>query len=131
MKLMFKSLSAIALSLCTVTAFAIPAYLTTHNNTGIESNAYIAGSIPSPYPTPAYSTRQIYWNMVRMACYGHTSNGKCTALIKMGTDTANPIEIGTLSMDMDSGDITPKQISKNGYTLVINGPGEATISKNP
>lgn len=130
MKLMLKSLSAIALSLVAATALAVPAYLTTHNNTDEESNAYVAGTIPSPYSTPAHTTRQVYWNMVRMACYGHTTNGKCSALIKVATNTANPIDVGTVTMEMETGDITPKQISNNGYTVIINGPGEATINKN-
>lgn len=127
---MLKSLSAIALSLAAATALAAPAYLTTHNNTDVESNAYVAGTIPSPYPTNAKSTRQVYWNMVRMACYGHSSSGKCAALIKVATNTANPIDIGTVTMDLETGDISPKQISNNGYTLVINGPGEASINKD-
>ncbi|BCA96147.1 hypothetical protein TUM19329_25080 [Legionella antarctica] len=130
MKLMLKSLSAIALNLVAATALAVPAYLTTHNNTDEESNAYVAGTIPSPYSTSAHTTRQVYWNMVRMACFGHTTNGKCSALIKVATNTANPIDIGTVTMDLETGDITPKQISYNGYSIVINGPGEATISKN-
>ncbi|MCL9682517.1 hypothetical protein [Legionella maioricensis] len=130
MKLMLKSLSAIALNLVAATALAAPAYLTTHNNTDEESNAYVAGTIPSPYSTPAHTTRQVYWNMVRMACYGHTTNGKCTALIKVATDKPTPIDIGTVTMDLDTGDITPKRIENQGYTVIINGPGEATINKN-
>ncbi len=130
MKLMLKSLSAIALNLVAATALAGPAFLTTHNNTDEESNAYVAGTIPSPYSTPAHTTRQVYWNMVRLACYGHTTNGKCSALIKVATNTDNPIDIGTVTMDLDTGDITPKQLSSNGYSIVINGPGEATINKN-
>lgn len=130
MKLMLKSISAIALSLAAATALAIPAYLITHNNTNEESNAYIAGTIPSPYATAAHSTRQVYWSMVRMACYGHTTYGKCSAMIKIGTNTANPKDIGVVTMDLESGDITPKYFTNAGYTVIINGPGEATINKN-
>ena len=130
MKLMLKSLSAIVLCMAAATASAVPTYLTTHNNTNEESNAYVAGSIPSPYPTAAHSTRQVFWTMVKMACYGHTTNGKCTALIKIATNTSNPISIGTVTMDLNSGDISPKEISNQGYTLTVNGPGEATINKN-
>lgn len=130
MKFMLKSLSAITLNLVAATALAVPAYLTTHNNTDLESNAYIAGTIPSPYGTPAHETRNIFWNMVRMACYGHTTGGKCTALIKVGTNTNNPVDIGLVTLDLDSGDITPKEISNNGYSIRVNGPGEATISKD-
>lgn len=130
MNLMLKSISAIALSLSAASALAIPTFLTTHNNTDVESNAYVAGTIPSPHPTKAHTTRQVPWNMVRLACYGHTTGGKCSALIKMATNTANPVNIGYVSMQLDTGDITPKTLSANGYTLTVNGPGEATINKN-
>lgn len=130
MNLMLKSISAITLSLTAATALAVPTYLTTHNNTNEESNAYVAGTIPSPYPTAAKSTKQVYWNMVRLACFGHTTNGKCSALIKMATNTSHPIELGTLTLELDTGDVTPKTLSAHGYTLTINGPGEATIDKN-
>lgn len=129
MKLLFKSLSAVALSLGVVSVFASPSYLITHNNTDLESNAVVANT-PSPYPTPAHSTRQLYWNLVRFACYGHTTDGKCKAMIKVGTNTANPIDIGTVSLDLDTGDISPKVLSANGYTITVNGAAEATISKN-
>lgn len=130
MKLLLKSLSALTLSLGVVTAFAAPAYMTTHNYTNEESNAYIANYIPSPYPTAAHSSRQVYWNMVKLACYGHTTGGQCLAVIKMASNTANPIVIGELSMNLETGDITPKSLSAAGYTVVINGPGEATITKD-
>ncbi len=130
MNLLLKSITAITLSLSAAAALAAPVYFTTHNNTNEESNAFIDGTIPSPYPTAPHSTKNVYWNMVKLACWGHTNNGKCTALVKMATNTSNPIEIGTLSMDLESGDITPKTISAKGYTLKINGPGEATITKN-
>ncbi len=125
-----KGFSAIALSLSAVTAFASPTYLITHNNTNEESNAYIAGTIPSPHPTHANSTKQLHWNMVKLACFGHAPGGKCPALIKMATNTPNPINIGMVIMDLATGDITPKQISENGYTFIVNGPGEASISKD-
>jgi hypothetical protein len=130
MKLIAKTLSAIALSISAFAASAAPTYLTTHNLTSEESNAYVAG-VHSPYPTPAYQTRQVYWNMVRLACYAHsTPDGKCTATIKMATNTSNPITVGDLTLDLSSGDITPKYLSGNGYTFTVNGPGEATITKN-
>lgn len=130
MKFISKSLAILSLSLSTLSTFAAPTYFTTHNNTDEESNAFIAGTIPSPYPTAKHSTRQVYWNMVRIACYGHSSNGQCAALIKMATNTANPITVGTLSMDLTTGEITPKQLSAEGYTVIVNGPGEATITKD-
>ncbi len=130
MKYMLKSLSAITLNLLAATALAAPVSLTTHNNTDLESNAYVDGTVPSPYGTAAHSSRSVLWTMVKYACYGHTTNGKCPALIKVATNTANPIDIGYVTLDLDSGDISPKQISNNGYTITVNGPGEATINKD-
>jgi len=129
MNLILKGLSVITLSLGATVALAAPAFLTTHNNTSEQSNAFIDGA-PSPYPTLAHSTRQVYWNFVRLACYGHSTNNKCSAVIKMATDTANPIELGTVTMDTETGDITPHQMSAKGYTFTVNGLGETTISKN-
>lgn len=105
-----------------------PAFLLTHNLTDEESNAHIDG-IPSLYPTKARSHSKVYWNLVRVACHGHSVGNSCTAVIKMATNTPNPIEIGEVHMDLTTGDITPKQLSANGYTLVVNGPGETTLTK--
>ena len=131
MKFNLKSLTAVAVAFCSISAFAAqPVYLTTHNNTDVESNAFVDGNIPSPYPTAANSTRKIAWNMVRIACFGHTSNGKCSAMVKMATNTPNPVNLGFVSMELDSGDISPKVMSANGYTLTVNGPGEVTLTKD-
>ncbi|MBN9231971.1 MAG: hypothetical protein BGO90_02520 [Legionella sp. 40-6] len=127
---LIKRISALALTLAAATSFATaPAYLVTHNNTNEESNAFIAG-VPSIYPTPAQSTKQVYWNLVKIACYGHTNGKECPAVIKMATNTPQPVVLGTVILNIDTGDINPKTLSGNGYTLIVNGPGEATIVKN-
>ncbi|KTD54097.1 hypothetical protein Lsai_2919 [Legionella sainthelensi] len=128
MNLIFKGFSAVLLSLSTAATFAAPEYLTTHNNTSEESNAYIAGA-PSLYPTPANATKKIFWNLVKMACYGHTTNGKCSASIKMATNTPNPIDIADVTLDLNSGTITVDKQKNYDYLFTINGPGEATIDK--
>ncbi|OGV25345.1 MAG: hypothetical protein A3F18_00070 [Legionellales bacterium RIFCSPHIGHO2_12_FULL_37_14] len=108
---------------------AAPTFLLTHNQTDVESNAYIDGTIPSIYPTKPHSDSKVYWNMVRVACHGHTANNICTALIKMASNTPNPIDVGYVNLDLTTGEITPKVISNNGYTLTVNGPGETTLTK--
>ncbi|ARB91724.1 hypothetical protein [Legionella longbeachae] len=128
MNLIFKGFSAVLLSLGAATTFAAPEYLTTHNNTSEESNAYIAGA-PSLYPTPANTTKKVFWNLVKMACYGHTTNGKCSASIKMATNTPDPIDIADVTLDLNSGTITVVKQKNYNYTFTINGPGEATIDK--
>ena len=130
MKLMLRSLSAITLSLSSIVVFAIPpAHLITHNKTEHESNAYIENA-PSPYPTRAGKTNKVLWNLVRMACYGHTKGNKCSAVIKMASNTKHPIVLGTVTMDLDSGDITPKILSANGYTATVTSLGTTVITKD-
>ena len=122
-----KLLIAATLSLTATAALASPMLLITHNTTDVESNAFIGGTVRSNHPTKAHSDNNVSWVSVRMACFGRTVEGKCPALIKMGTNTANPVDIGTVVMDLNTGDISPKQISGNGYTLIVNGPGETTL----
>ena len=124
---------ATTLALCWMTTVALaipPKQLITNNTTDAESNAYIAGTITSQYPTRAHSTNKVFWTAVKLACFGHIIDGKCSALIRMDTNTENPIDIGTLAMDITTGDITPSSISGNGYTITVTGPGETTISKD-
>lgn len=132
MNRLLKTMTAGALGLfAAAAAFAVPPkQLVTHNTTAVESNAFIDGSVPSQHPTKAFSDGKIFWTAVKMACFGHTVNGKCSAVIKMSTNTANPVTIGTVSMDIETGDIMPKQLSANGYTIRVDGPGETTISTN-
>ena len=126
-----KHLTAGALGLFAATAMATPPkQLITHNTTDVESNAYIDGTIASQHPTKAHSDGMVFWLAVKMACFGHSTGGKCNALIVMETNTPNPVKVGTVTLDLESGDITPKQLSAYGYTVTVNGPGETTISSN-
>lgn len=123
-------LLAATLSITATGALASPTMLVTHNDTDFDSNAFIAGKFPSNHPTKAHSINKVSWVAVKMACFGHNVGGKCPALIKVGTNTATPVDIGTVVMDLNSGDISPKQLSAKGYTLIVNGPGETTLIKN-
>ncbi len=122
-----KLLVAATLSAGASVALASPAVLITHNTTNLESNAFIAGTIPSTHPTKANSDNKVSWVTVRMACFKHTVDNKCSALIKMATNTPYPLVIGTVMLDLNTGDITPKELHGNGYTLIVNGPAETTI----
>lgn len=124
-----KGLVVLALGLSAANAMAKPVFLVTHNTTDFESNAWVAGIAPSPYPTPAHSDNKVMWSLVKMACNGHIVNDVCTAVIKMKTNTPNPVDIGTVSMNILSGDINPKSLSGNGFRINVNGPGEVTLSK--
>lgn len=123
-------LTALTLSIGTTTALASPISLVTHNTTDFESNAYVAGTIPSRFPSKPHIDNKVSWVSVRMACVGHVVDGRCPALVKIATNTASPIDLGYVYMDLNTGDIIPKQLSANGFTVVVNGPGETTILKN-
>ena len=120
-------ITGLTLSSTIAMAMTAPRALITHNKTAVESNAWIDGTMPSSHPTPANSDKQVAWTYVRIACIGHTTNNTCKALVKMATNTNSPVELGYLSMNMTTGEITPKEISANGYQLVVNGPAEITL----
>ncbi len=116
------------LALITGTALAAPSYLITHNTTDAESNAYIAGR-PSIYPTKPHSDKKLNWALVRLACFGHTSGDKCKAEIFMESNTSHKKSLGFLTMNLKTGEITPRKLQKSGYRIIVNRPGETTISK--
>lgn len=124
-----KILSATTLGLTTTMAMAVPQKLITHNTTSVDSNAYVAGVVPSTHPTKANSDGVVSWVEVRMACFGHDVAGKCSALIKMATNTSHPVDIGWVNINLSTGEISPKTIHGNGYKLTVNGIGETTLSK--
>ncbi len=112
---------------------APPKQLITHNDTDFESNAYVAGTIPGRYPTRAHSDNYVNWAEVRMACFGHVTNNQCPALIRLGTgahDNMTPLDLGMVSVNLSTGNITPKVLHAYGYTLTVNGPGETTLSQD-
>lgn len=129
MKPFLSALTTAACILAGSIASASPAYLTTHNNTNVESNAFINGTIASPSPTKANSDHSVMWIVVRMSCYGHIQNGLCPATIKMATDTGTPIDLGNVTINVETGDILPKELHANGYHFIVNGPGEVTLTE--
>jgi hypothetical protein len=124
---MFKKTLSLALFGFMSVSFAAPKQLITHNRTSVESNGYINGTIASQHPTKANSDNKVFWASVKLACYGHIVNNQCQALIKMATDTENPVDLGWLTVNLATGDITPKYLAANGYHLEVNGPGETTL----
>ncbi len=125
--------SLILFFICPLSSFSAPAFLLTHNFTDSDSNAYIitrdGGVIPSIYPTKSHSTSKVYWNMVKLACHGHSLGNLCSAMIKMDINSATPIEIGVVTMDLITGEILPKTLSAHGYTVTINGLAETTLTR--
>ncbi|QRN04349.1 hypothetical protein GH742_10930 [Legionella sp. MW5194] len=131
MNALLKGVAAITLGLTTAIAFAAPSHLTTDNQTNYQSNAFINGTVQSPYPTPKKTKKSLLWSLVQLACAPYVDSQKqCGALIKMGTDTSNPVEVGWLKMNMSTGDITPKKLSANGFTITVINAGEVIITED-
>lgn len=132
MKQGFVSFSALGwLLLANPSMATAPQLLITHNNTNVESNAYIAGTIPSANPSKPNSTNLVPWIIVSIACTGHLiDQTKCPALIKMETNTAHPVNLGEVTMDIKTGEINPKRLAANGYTFTVVGLAEATLNKD-
>lgn len=130
MTFIMKTSTVIALTLATGIAIAAPKQLITHNQTNYESSAFVGGVIPPQHPTKPQSDGYLPWTAVRMACFGpYTTNGKCWAVIKMGANTPNPIEVGKVTIDLETGIITPSVLKANGFTFTATGPGEAMITQ--
>lgn len=123
-------LITLLLCLATSLSYATPRQLITHNDTAYQSNAFLGAGLnmPSPKPTAANSTNQVFWGIVQVICGKRT--GSCDALIKMKTDTSNPVNIGKLTLNLDTGDITPKVLSHNGFTVTVLGVGETRITED-
>ncbi|WP_133127040.1 hypothetical protein [Legionella nagasakiensis] len=130
MNRLLKTLAIATLSVTATTVFAAPAQLITHNDTAFQSNAYVGPSldIASPHPTKAHSTNRVFWGVVQVICGKRT--GFCNALIKMKTDTASPVTVGQVTLNLDTGDITPKSMKANGFTVTVIGPGETRITQD-
>lgn len=127
MKTTIKALALLSAGFISSMAMADPSYLVTHNKTSVESNAFVDGVIPSAHPTAAHSDGSVAWPLVRLACFGRTTNNMCKAIIKMRTNTNNPVELGWVEMNVNTGDIMPKTLSANGYTLQVVGVAEVEL----
>lgn len=128
MKQLVKSLAASALLLASGAVLAKPSYLTINNTTDVESNAFLAGK-KSDHPTAPKTTSKVSWFAVQMVCYGHIdSANRCHAIIYMDTQSKDPIELGEVTLEMTTGDIQPKVLRKNGYTMTVSTEKEATAT---
>ncbi len=131
MKSIARLCSVLALGVTSTLALAVPPkVLVTHNKTELDSNAFIAGRIPSQHPTRANSDGRVIWASVQLACRGLLVNGQCPAVVKLDPKGPNPIVLGMINLDLRTGNLEPKELHAGGYTLLVNGPGETTILKD-
>lgn len=133
MKKVTKTLAVCAMALYAGLSLAnfAPSLGIAHNKTAdMEANAFLGGTQPSPMPIAANSTLQVPWFLLMLGCSGHTDNNWCSALIKIGTNTSNPISMGDMKINLQTGEILPKEIHNSGYSIYVNGSGEVTLVKD-
>lgn len=129
MKSLIKNLCFFSLLASASYSYAAPAYLYTHNDTDLTAGAFVNGTIPPQHPTKPHSSSKIYWSLIKLVCSYNPKQPTCHATIKLGNNNNYTIEIGEVAINLDTGDITPKEISNNGYRVSVMGPGEALITK--
>ncbi len=129
MKKILTTITVATLTLSISNVFAAPQKLITHNKTNVNSNAFVAGIIPSRHATKAHSTGKVIWTEVKIACLSHTIAEKCAALVKMAVNTPQEVDLGWVTLDIKTGDLQPKTLANNGYCLTVNGPGETTLTE--
>jgi len=118
----FLTLSFSALS------FSAPQFLISHNQTLYQSTAYVDGKISLPNTIEPLSDTTTSWITLKRLCFGRSLSSRCPIIIKMGTDTGYPFDLGLIYIDLNSGAITPNQLSFNNVVLRVNNNGELTLS---
>lgn len=108
-----------------------PSNFVTRNYTEFQSNAKVEGNW-SPFPTHPGTPenpgeRAVHWTALKLFCGFFAST--CKAEIYMKTDTDTPVFVGEGTMDLSTGDITPKELTNNGFTLTSPEAGLIEIRK--
>lgn len=125
---MFKQRIAFCLCLSvTPIIYSAPQVLTTHNQTNYQAIAYVDGKISLPKIAEPLSDSSISWVTVNRLCYGRTVNNKCPLVIKMKGLSSYSFDLGVIYMDLNSGEITPKQITFNHIQLNAHNTGELSL----
>lgn len=131
MKLLTRNTCIVLLSFISNLAFAEPNYYVTHNSTNVGTTISILEARPYSFYTAPHSSSKVEWWMLQTGCNYYLMNSKCKVIIKTETNFPNPVDVGILTMDMRTGELSPKYISTNGYTISVIGAGEIHIYKNP
>lgn len=124
-----KTLVITALSLSSALSFAVPpSMLISHNKIDVESQAYLGPNLDIPQqPTAPGGVKKVSWVAVRVMCMNTPKPGICPAKIKVNTTPHTTL--GVVEMNLNTGEITPTVLSKNGYTMTVLNPGEIEFTK--
>lgn len=125
MSLIKKLILGSALTALSATAMAHPDDLITHNKTSGSVYATIGG-VRSNDPVAPNKTKYRKWFLVNMACFMSKKDNKCTATISVEKNNQESI-LGDMTIDLESGEITPTQISNDKYTLNVIDTAEVEV----
>lgn len=109
-------------------AWAAPSQMVTVNKTAASIFANIAG-YQSPDPVKPGETKKRAWLLVKGLCATAGQTGKCTADIVAQDSSNNTTTLGQMTMDLESGDITPKKLAAGKYTLTVTGVAQVLITQ--
>jgi len=106
-------------------ALAAPSELVVDNKTDYQARAYVHGI--SKNPAEAHSSMSLNWWALSMVCAFQT---ECKAEVKVKTDTANPISLGNVSINLDTGVIDTSGLSHaEGFNVSYVAPGHAVVTQ--
>ena len=106
-------------------ALAAPSELVVENKTDYQARAYVNGI--SKNPAEAHSSMSLNWTMLKIVCMYRTD---CKAEVKMKADTSNPVSLGNVSINLDSGVINTSGLSlAEGFNVSYVAPGHAVVTQ--
>ena len=106
-------------------ALAAPSELVVENKTDYQARAYVNGM--SKNPAEAHSSMSLSWWALKLVCAFQTD---CKATVKMKTDTSNPVSLGDVSINLDSGIIDTSKLSHaEGFNVSYVAPGHAVVTQ--
>lgn len=110
------------------TALASPSYMVTENKTSASVSANIGGQ-ESRDPVKPGETKNRPWFLVKAMCKIAGQSSSCSADI-VANKNGDKSKLGTMTMNLDSGEISPKQLNNGRYTLNVVGNAHVIITEN-
>jgi hypothetical protein len=124
-----KILLSSALITLTSTVFAAPSHLTTVNNTSDGKVFAKIGLYKSTDPVAPKSTKERKWQEVRFLCGIQGMPNVCSAEIIVENITTHKSEsLGSMSMDLSSGVLTPETLSSEHYMMHVTGTAHVEVT---
>lgn len=126
MKKLFAT-SLLAAATFATTAFAVPNNLVVVNDVGVQSNAFVRG-VATSSPIAAHTIASIPWTTVTNLCNDTmAATNVCAIEIYAETDTATPVDVGTVVIYVDTGTLVALNRYNIPYQLQVTDAGRITL----